>query len=245
MDNLSLKLTKLKTKGFTLVELSIVIVIIGLIVAGVVGGQAIVNQAKLRKVITDYSAYKVAFNAFKLEYNKLPGDMDNATDYWPSASTGNGDNNGSIQFSETVTGQGFESLRVFQHLALADIIPGSYSYTGNVWNPPYNTDAGPFPNSIYRPYTMGFYNARMQVGMILDDKVPAVNQFRGVMTAKDMFSVDTKADDGVVTGGAIRALSTWPHQANKCVTGAFNDVSATYVLTDPDKSCRPVLLYGL
>ena len=232
-------------KGFTLIELSIVIVIIGLIVAGVVGGQAIVQQAKLRKVISDYSAYKVALHAFDLEYNKLPGDMDNATSYWPSSSTGNGNNNGNIQLLETVPGNGFETFRVFQHLSLAKIIPGSYYYTLDVWDPPNNTDAGPFPNSIYRPYTMSFYNARAQAGMILDEKVPSVNEFKGVVTAKDMLSIDTKADDGMATTGIIRALSTWPHQTNKCLTGSFNDVNATYVLTDIEKNCRPVLLYGL
>ncbi len=39
--------------GFTLIELSIVIVIIGLIVAGIIGGQSLVRQAKVRPIITN------------------------------------------------------------------------------------------------------------------------------------------------------------------------------------------------
>lgn len=77
-----------KQQGFTLVELSIVIVIIGLIVAGIVGGQTLVKQAQLRSVYADANKYKVAINAFKLEYNQLPGDMDNAHDYWPGCNSG-------------------------------------------------------------------------------------------------------------------------------------------------------------
>ncbi|MDA0782810.1 MAG: prepilin-type N-terminal cleavage/methylation domain-containing protein [Rickettsiales bacterium] len=87
-------------KGFTLIELSIVIVIIGLIVAGVVGGQALVNQSKLRTIITELNQFKFQINTFYLEYNALPGDMPNAHSYWPNCNSGatavqcNGDGNG-------------------------------------------------------------------------------------------------------------------------------------------------------
>ena len=76
--------------AFTLIELSIVIVIIGLIVAGVVGGQNLVKQAKLRGIISEYNEYQVAYNSFKLEYNGVPGDFNRAADYG-IGSNGNGD----------------------------------------------------------------------------------------------------------------------------------------------------------
>jgi prepilin-type N-terminal cleavage/methylation domain-containing protein len=62
-------------KGFTLIKLSIVIVIIGLIVAGVVGGQAWVQQANIRGLISDINKYTIALYTFKLEYNAISGDM--------------------------------------------------------------------------------------------------------------------------------------------------------------------------
>jgi prepilin-type N-terminal cleavage/methylation domain-containing protein len=68
--------------GFTLVELSIVIVIIGLIVAGVVGGQRLIKNAKVLSQVSDLKKYDVAFNAFVLQYDNVPGDLRAASSYW-------------------------------------------------------------------------------------------------------------------------------------------------------------------
>jgi prepilin-type N-terminal cleavage/methylation domain-containing protein len=56
-------------KGFTLIELSIVLVIIGLIVGGVLGGRELVKQAELRKVLKEAEQFKTAANAFRAKYN--------------------------------------------------------------------------------------------------------------------------------------------------------------------------------
>lgn len=59
-------------QGFTLLELSIVIVIIGLIVAGISAGQSLVRQASLRSVISDVDKFRTAKNSFKLAYDANP-----------------------------------------------------------------------------------------------------------------------------------------------------------------------------
>jgi prepilin-type N-terminal cleavage/methylation domain-containing protein len=68
--------------GFTLIELSIVLVIIGLIVGGVLVGQDLIRSAALQTIITDKDKYVTAVNTFRTKYNEIPGDMADATTYW-------------------------------------------------------------------------------------------------------------------------------------------------------------------
>lgn len=76
--------------GFTLIELSIVLVIIGLIVGGVLVGRDLINAASVRKQITQLQEYTTAAGAFKVKYNCIPGDCINATSFGISGTNGNG-----------------------------------------------------------------------------------------------------------------------------------------------------------
>lgn len=118
----------MRNKGFTLLELAIVIVIIGLIVAGISAGQSLVSAAKARSVISESEQYKLAFNNFRLQYghNSFPGDFDQANSYWPGCGVGaaeadcNGD--GDSLISRSSTADDSEQLRAWQHLSLAGLI---------------------------------------------------------------------------------------------------------------------------
>lgn len=87
-------------KGFTLVELAIVIVIIGLLVGGVMQGQALIDAAKVNRAISDFKKYEAAILTFKAKYNALPGDMRNAYTFFD----GSGGNNVCGPNNATVTG---------------------------------------------------------------------------------------------------------------------------------------------
>ncbi len=134
--------------AFTLIELSIVLVIIGLVAGGVLFGQDLIMAAKMRSISKNIDEYRAAVNAFKLKYNCLPGDCPNATDFFgaenpnpaiciTTASSGsltcNGDGDGQIRDCNvasdgTVTfqAQGYEMFRFWQHLAIAGMIKGKY-----------------------------------------------------------------------------------------------------------------------
>lgn len=88
--------------GFTLIELSIVLVIIGLIVGGVLVGQSLINSAKVRAQVTQIEQYNTATNAFREKYGYLPGDIPNPTAGQFGFQTrgqyaGEGDGNGLIE----------------------------------------------------------------------------------------------------------------------------------------------------
>ena len=62
-------------KAFSLIELSIVLIIIGLLVAGITGGQSLVESARIRNYLTEMKQYQVAVNAFIINKGRLPGDL--------------------------------------------------------------------------------------------------------------------------------------------------------------------------
>ncbi len=64
-----------RSSGFTLVELSVVLVVIGLIVGGVMVGRDLIKAAEIRATISQIEKYKTAANTFKLKYEYLPGDI--------------------------------------------------------------------------------------------------------------------------------------------------------------------------
>ena len=68
--------------GFSLVELSIVLVILGLLTGGILGGQALIRAAELRAATTESQRYLAAINSFRDKYFALPGDMAIATRFW-------------------------------------------------------------------------------------------------------------------------------------------------------------------
>jgi len=69
----------MKSAGFSLLELSIVLVIIGLIAGGIVAGSSMIRAAELRAVLTELTQYQTATNTFRDKYLGLPGDLRNAT----------------------------------------------------------------------------------------------------------------------------------------------------------------------
>jgi prepilin-type N-terminal cleavage/methylation domain-containing protein len=80
-------------KGFTLVEIAIVLVIIGLLLGGILKGQEMITQAKIKNVVADFSGISAAYYGYQDRYRAIPGDDPNAATRWttaPVAIAGNG-----------------------------------------------------------------------------------------------------------------------------------------------------------
>lgn len=117
--------------GFTLVELAIVLVIIGLILAAVLKGQEMIQNAKVKNVVNDLKGVSVAYYAYQDRYHSIPGDDAAAASH---AGTGavSGDGNGQIAglFNATAApALAAESNNFWQHTRMAGFLTGTATAT--------------------------------------------------------------------------------------------------------------------
>src|SRR5438128_5858696 len=113
-----------KQTGFTLIEIAIVLVIIGLLLGGVLKGQELITGARVLNVIQQQDGIKGAYFGFLDRYRALPGDYANAmntiTGMTAGCNGGNGDGNGHI---DALTN---ENTLAWEHLSRAQFLTGAY-----------------------------------------------------------------------------------------------------------------------
>lgn len=130
-------------RAFSLVELSIVLVILGLLTGGVLTGQSLIRAAELRAVTAEFDRYHSAIHIFRNRYMAYPGDMQNAVQFWNrqvNASwcfpvsgatvtlpgTCNGNDDGRLNDAGGAS-QSAEKFQFWRQLALAGLIEGDYT----------------------------------------------------------------------------------------------------------------------
>lgn len=231
--------------GFSLLELSIVLVIIGLIIAGVMGGNHLLQAAKLNKVIAEIKGYAEAIYNFKEKYHAWPGDMPNATSYWGTYNAGtnpkgtvNGNGN------ELIEGNATERIRAWQQLSLADMITGYY--TGVDAGTPDHEIGVNVPGSVlegkhYFLHTattphFGTTGQSLQLGSTKTNDLP----WDAALTPADAYTIDKKIDDGKPDSGQVYFFRGDEYLADttKCVNPNKDQASGTAILTDNTVSCR-------
>lgn len=241
--------------SFSLVELSIVLVILGLLTGGILAGQSLIHAAELRSVSTEYGKYTGAFNTFRDKYMALPGDMANAQSFWliqhatpttcatqPStdARTCNGNGDGTIRWWLGSD----EPARAWQHLANAGLIEGRYTGVGIApsasFAPRMRFSAGsnwyvttwiaPFPGDTTTFATSAAGNALN----VYDE-----NTFV-TFKPEDAWNLDTKMDDGRPQSGKLigsKGSAALPCSTRYGQPVAAADATATYNLTSNVVSC--------
>ena len=127
--------------GFTLIELSIVLVIIGLLAGGVLVGRDLIAAAALRSQITQIEKYNAAANTFRAKYGFLPGDLpaNQAAALGFATRTGaygDGDGNGYVngKYGASVAQLptlGGETVFFWTDLSAAKMIEGSFTYSAD------------------------------------------------------------------------------------------------------------------
>jgi prepilin-type N-terminal cleavage/methylation domain-containing protein len=116
---------KRNQSGFTLIEIAIVLVIIGLLLGGVLKGQELINSAKVKNLATDFKNVPVFIYGYQDKFKALPGDDSRATTHVTATTNGNG--NGIIEGNwNAASGESFD---FWQHVRLSGLAPGSTSTT--------------------------------------------------------------------------------------------------------------------
>lgn len=230
--------------AFTLVEMSVVIMIIALLTAAILKGQSLIYEAKLRAVATEVSNIQTASNSFFAKYSSYPGDLNQATGFFykvTTAATANGDGDGQIEFVNGSTV--YEGYRAWQHMTLAGMVDAKYAGTATTGAATVNTDvpgsnianAGYFfdyssVNTAFNGSTAGAYGFSLKNIVILG-KAAATSasplKVTSALKASDAMAVDSKMDDGVPTTGSVRGADGLGATAGDCVTSAKYKILAT------------------
>ena len=216
--------------GFTLIELSIVLVIIGLIVGGILVGQDLIKAAEIRATVGQVEKYNSSVNTFRTKYNGIPGDITapQATAFGLFAettapgTTGHQDGNGVIEggSSGAVVALG-ETLDFWRHLSDANLIDGQFGVTGNsaigaggavataVTAPQFSLPpTKTTPNNFFTVYSVAGLNY-LQIAPISGFSTAGVYTVSSVgLTPIQAYNMDIKLDDGLPWTGIVQARGT-------------------------------------
>jgi prepilin-type N-terminal cleavage/methylation domain-containing protein len=222
--------------GFTLIEIAIVLVIIGLLLGGVLKGQELITGARVRNLIQQQDGIKAAYFGFLDRYRALPGDYKAAKTTIPGASQ-DGNADGQI-LDATVK----ETVLAWEHLAKSGFINGSYVY---------GTGAQADTSNPKNPYA-----AYMQ--LIFDDVYgdPAAtttstppkpsarhNLKTGAQIPVEIVAeLDRKVDDGAPYTGAFQ-FSEYEGGAASAPTAANCIKTAAWAVTTANANCGGASLY--
>jgi prepilin-type N-terminal cleavage/methylation domain-containing protein len=172
---------KSRQAGFTLVEIAIVMVIIGLLIGGVLKGQAMVQNAKVKRVVKQADEVRAAVMAFYDKYGVYPGDENLAP--IPPGTDAEGDGDGQIENNA-------ERFELYRDLQLAELVSGNYNGTSDLPKHSFGDDmelywVDPGPGEAKHYFLL--YN----------------------LPAEVCLEIDMKYDDGADTTGSIVASEAY------------------------------------
>ena len=227
--------------GFTLIEIAIVLVIIGLLLGGVLKGQELITSARVRNLISTQDGIKAAYFGFQDRYRALPGDYSGANAQanipnMPGAFGGNGD--GRI----ITVGGNNEPTLAWMHMSLAGFLTGNYRMAAaneavaanNTPQNPYNAFLEIIHDNVYSIVT-GDPAVVVRLNVKTGNQIPVE-----IMTEVDRKVDDANAGRGTLRFSAYQATGTGaaPTPAN-CFTAA----TGVWLTTTNDVNCGGANLY--
>ncbi len=232
--------------GFTLVEIAIVLVIIGLLLGGILKGQELINSARVRNLADTTSGIQAAYYGFIDRFRRVPGDWNPtaAATAIGVAITGGGNDNGRLDNPAGGTVYD-EANALWEQLSKAGFIQGAYLGTAST-EPSTTNNLAPL-NAFNNVITIGrtpdyLGTAPVRLNVVMGRGVPV----------SIMRELDIKLDDGVPDTGVVRATApdgsvtifdganTWGGREATCITAA---APLNWDITNDAQDCNAVFLY--
>lgn len=233
MSNFQLK-TSAAQKGFTLIEMSIVLVIIGLIIGGILKGQEIIDASRQKNFISQTDSYRSALNTFQDRFNGIPGDYNLATTRVSSgAVNGNGDGlvgsletnlagmNGNPGTSSAGTGGGTvassdgENMNFFCQLSAANLIGAASnicSANATTFGNGSPLPAAAFANSgmtvVWGRFEPAYTRTALWARVHRNPNAATIDDASGAISGRVASQLDSKYDDGSPVAGLMRGADT-------------------------------------
>ena len=205
-----------KQQGFTLIEIAIVLVIIGLLLGGVLKGQELITAARVRNIASQMDGVKIAYLGFQDRYRVLPGDYAGALAAnnigGPTATLGCTIANANCQNGRVQNTFENESILAWHQLSRSGFITGSYDGVGATPTP-LNNPTNPFSGYLQIIFDAEYSDASATPPAVFNVKTG------GNIPSSVVAELDRKIDDGNALTGAVRGNTTWDGATTTCLTG--------------------------
>lgn len=207
--------------GFTLVEIAIVLVIIGLLLGGVLKGQELINSAKVKNFAQDFKSVPLFIYGYQDKFKALPGDDSKYTTNLGGAATaagvtllvpGNGTlGNGVIEGLYNSTTGTHETVAFWQQVRLAGLAAGPTAFTTPSSDLPTNADGG----------RIGIQQSASPITGMTGSYFVCSDGIQGKFAKQ----LDTTLDDGDTATGSVRVMAAG-------YTGTAQAATATTAIVD-------------
>jgi prepilin-type N-terminal cleavage/methylation domain-containing protein len=218
--------------GFSLVELAVVLIVIGVIIAGVLKGQDMIASARLNGIQTQINQIRVAVNTFQNKYNGLPGDIDPSDEILiPGFAVATNTNDGtSVRGNGIIEGVRLsgpdgsgstvsEATLFWQHLRATNLLSGIVADPTQGALTPDEAMKSPLGGVFTITYDGSFNNLPGQWLELGSADTSGTTNNGGILSPVQLHSLDVKSDDGLPDTGTIGGRDATGVSSGSCSNG--------------------------